>query len=300
MDHNITSIGEILFDVFPDNRVMGGAPFNFIYHIRKITGSGNFVSRIGSDAAGKEVSEFLKERNIPEDYIQADSDHPTGQAVVSVQSNGEPRFDIIENCAYDFIAYDNRFSELIKKKNSLLYFGTLAQRSPVSRNTIWSLLNMNMPCFCDVNLRQSYYNHQILEKSLNAADVVKLNKEELEILGDLYFGRKYEPEDAAKALKERFRITMLSITMGADGALIIGSNNEKSFCRPKKNKRVIDTVGAGDAYSAVVALGYLKGWHIEKINYTASGFASDICTVKGALPSGDSVYERIIEEFSGI
>jgi fructokinase len=156
----IVSIGEILFDCFQDKKLIGGAPFNFFYHICKLTDNAEFISRIGNDKNGKTIINFLKKNNINTKYI--DEKHPTGSVNINVDKDGNPTFVIIPNCAYDFIELTPEIIELIESDTSLLYFSTLAQRKDVSRKTIQSLLNKNIKYFLDLNLRGNYYSKEIL------------------------------------------------------------------------------------------------------------------------------------------
>ncbi len=143
----IVSIGEILFDCFPDKEVIGGAPFNFFYHIKKLTDNAEFISRVGNDEKGELLINFLNENNINSNYVQMDDEHPTGIVNVKIDEKGIPDFDIVPNCAYDFIEINNEINKLIQSDTSLLYFGTLAQRNEVSRQTIQSLLGKRYKVF---------------------------------------------------------------------------------------------------------------------------------------------------------
>jgi fructokinase len=156
----ITSIGEILFDVYNNYRKLGGAPFNFIYHIIKLTGEGNFISRIGEDTNGEDILNFLRKKSISPEYIQNDKEHPTGRATANLDENKIPHWVIEENCAYDFIEMKSSTEELIRKTDCL-YFGTLAQRNSVSRNTIQSLFRRRIKYFCDLNIRQNFFTKKL-------------------------------------------------------------------------------------------------------------------------------------------
>ena len=171
---NITSFGEILFDVYPGKKTLGGAPFNFIYHIKKLTGSGNFISRIGDDDLGKKILS-LADSNKLGNYIQIDNEHLTGVANANLDKNKIPHWQIELNRAYDFIENNAAIESLVEKKSDCLYFGTLAQRNEKSRNTIRELFDKNIKYFCDLNIRQNFYSREIIESSLTASNAVKLN-----------------------------------------------------------------------------------------------------------------------------
>jgi len=290
----IVSIGEILFDRFQDQKVIGGAPFNFFYHIYKLTNNAEFISRLGNDEDGKSIISFFKKNKISTNYLQIDEKHPTGLVNIKVGKDGNPTFAIIPNCAYDFIDLTPTIKELIESDTTLLYFGTLAQRNDVSRKTIQLLLNKNIKYFCDINLRANYYSREILTASLKKVNVLKLNIDELKIVSKLFLSRSFEMQSSANELRRKFEIDLLSITLGEGGALLIdkfGIDEYKYLARA-----VIDTVGAGDAYSAILCLGYLNKFPIDRINFLANKFASYICSIRGAIPQSDEVYESFKEE----
>jgi fructokinase len=288
--HTIFSFGEILFDDYKKYKILGGAPFNYIFHLNKFGYTGNLISRVGNDKAANEIINYIKQREIPANFIQIDESYKTGLVNVSLNKDGIPSYNIEENVAYDFITY----KEINNQICSLFYFGTLAQRTPQNRDTLYSYLNKHRKCFFDVNLRQEFYNHEIIIRSLNNASIVKLNREELQtIIKLIYDTNSTELHDNAKKLLNDFRLDMLSITMGGEGALLI-TDTESNF-HVEKAENIIDTVGAGDAYSAVLSIGYIQKWQLEKINIIASKFASAICGIKGAIPEDDNFYNKYID-----
>jgi fructokinase len=287
---NITSIGEILFDIYPTHKKLGGAPLNFIYHIKKLTDNGNLISRIGKDVLGNKIINELQHAEISTDFIQQDHLHPTGMALVTLSGDGNPGFKIEPDCAYDFIELDEANENLINTDTDCLYLGTLAQRSPVSRGTIQSLFNRGLKYFADINLRQNFYNKEILEKTLSAVDFLKVNYEEMHTLNDLFVQAEYSTELVALELIEKYNLHMIAVTRGENGSSIF--ENGKRYDYSNVETKVIDTTGAGDAFAAILCLGYLSGLEIPLINKLANDFASDICQVEGALPKNDRVYEN--------
>jgi fructokinase len=286
----ITSIGEVLFDVYPDGKRLGGAPFNFIYHIIKLIGKANFVSKIGNDQNGDEILQLLLERNISSEFIQIDKDHKTGIAKTKLNEKKIPEFIIEENVAYDFIELTSPIEKLISEKTDCFYFGTLAQRSEKSRNTVQKLAaNPNVKCICDLNIRQNYYSPRIIEQSLSAADVLKLNEDELALVNKLVIKSEVNKAEAVGKIMRSFNIELLCVTKGSSGAVLYKDGRENYY--NIKNDKVVDTVGAGDAYASMLCIGYLMNWDIEKINKLASEFANDIVKVKGALPEDDAMYK---------
>ena len=291
----ITSIGEILFDVYPGGKKLGGAPFNFIYHIIKLTGKSNFVSRVGNDLDGNEILEILKNKNVSTEFIQIDQKHRTGIAKTTLNEKKIPTFIIEKDRAYDFIELTDSLEKLISEHTDCLYFGTLAQRNKQSRETIRHLSEKDVKCICDLNIRQDFYSPEIIETSLKAANVLKLNEDELELVNKLVLKTEYDSSKTARKLLEIFNIELLCVTKGSSGAVLY-SGNKENFYKINNNK-VVDTVGAGDAYASLLCIGYLKHWNIEKCNKLASEFANEIVKVEGALPDDDKVYDSFKKLF---
>lgn len=291
---NITSIGEILFDIYPSHKKLGGAPLNFIYHIKKLTDSGNIISRVGKDVLGNKAASELKLAQISLDYIQQDNLRSTGKANVQLNQDGEPKFNIDSDSAFDYIELNEENENLINSETDCLYFGTLAQRSEISRNTIQSLFNRGVKYFADLNLRENFYDEDILTSTLMAADLIKVNYQEMHILNDLFLQSDYNTEKAAYELMEKFGINMIAVTRGKNGSSIF--ENGKRFDCSSVDVKVIDTTGAGDAFSAILCIGYLQGQENTFINKLANEFANEICKLEGALPKNDRIYEEFREQ----
>jgi fructokinase len=285
----ITSIGEILFDIYKDEKRLGGAPFNFVYHILKITGKGNFISRIGKDELGQEITAYLSEHKISTDLIQIDDKHPTGKAVANLDENKIPHWEIENNCAYDFIEKTDEVDRFVSGSDCL-YFGTLAQRNPVTRESVQSLFNKNIKYFCDLNIRQDFYSRRIIEASLKASDVLKLNEDELILVNNLFIKDTYEIISSAIKLRDFFGIDLLCVTCGENGSYLF-RNEDIDYCKTNVTN-VVDTVGAGDAYAAILCLGYLNNLSLKTVNEIANKFAGEIVKIKGALPPDDEIYEK--------
>ncbi len=290
----ITSIGEILFDIYPETKKIGGAPFNFIYHILKLTGTGSFISRVGDDENGREILSFLKEHGIPSDYIQVDKKYPTGLSVANLDENKIPHWTIIENSAYDYIELNNEIESHINHNTDCFYFGTLAQRRTTSRTSIQHFFDKRIKHLCDLNIRQHFFSIHTIEETLKAVDVLKLNLDELKLLNDLFYGIHFKQDDVVKRLSEQYSIGLISVTMGGDGAIIY-AGDKKHECRISVTD-IVDTVGAGDAYASILCIGYINNWEIEKINLLASGFAAEITKINGALPLNDDFYNNFREK----
>ena len=290
---NITAIGEIIFDVYPGYKKLGGAPLNFIFHIQKLTGHSILISRVGDDAKGRDVIEFLKANQFPITFIQVDSKHATGIAKANLDRNKIPHWDIPYGSAYDFIDIPADQDKIIEN-TACFYFGSLAQRMNKSQNTIQSFFGKDIKYFFDMNIRQNYYTREILESSLNAADILKVNEEELVILYNMFFTGKFERAPSIKGIMEKFNIELAALTLGDNGAWLFNSQ-ESSFYKSTVTN-IVDTTGAGDAYSAMLCLGYLDNMKLDEINRVASEFAAKIIQVPGAIPCDDTPY-KIIRPF---
>lgn len=293
IEKEIIAVGEILFDCYPNYKVLGGAPFNFIYHIWRLSGKGKLISRIGDDELGNEILDRLNSENFNTDFIQIDKYRKTGRVYIKLNNEKVPEFIIEDNAAYDFISLIKKAKEYITNEAGLIYFGSLAQRNKVSRNTIRKLFNNNSKYFFDINLRQNFYTKKILSNSLLNSDIVKVNEDELKIINNLLLKTDYDLIKISQQLIKEFNIEMLCVTLGEEGAVLITKQ------KINKHKHVVrnikDTVGAGDAYSAVLCIGYLLQWDLNKINTIASEFAADICTINGAIPKDKTFYNKYIE-----
>jgi len=287
----ITAIGEILYDVYPETKNLGGAPLNFLYHVYKLTGNGNIISRVGNDVLGKNATDFLENSGINTDYIQIDHLHPTGVTTVTLDDKKVPSFRIDEGRAFDFIEGTSEIENLVEKETDCLYFGSLAQRNEASRKTIQKLWKKKIKYFCDLNLRQNFYTEEIITRSIRSANVLKINIDELKLINQIIFKKEYSFETSTEDLINNFNIELLAVTKGANGSTL--------FCKDKTDDcgnipgEVVDTLGAGDSFASILCIGYLREWEPSKINRLANEFASEICKIEGALPKTDEVYSRI-------
>ena len=289
-------LGEVLFDIFEDSRCLGGAPFNFAYHLRHLGISTIFVSRIGNDKLGREIVSYSKKTGFPMERIQVDPEKPTGEARVFPNSFGGPRFEILTDRAYDFIEKDSSLSS--KETPSLIYFGTLAQRNEVSRKTIIKYLENNKGksrIFLDLNLRSPFFNYNIVDASLSLCDVLKVNNEELDAIQNL-LGLKYYfgINSLMDYLHREYDVYLICVTRGGQGCELYEKGKPTPLRQPAVYvEKFEDSVGAGDAFSAILALGIMKEWSIKTTLERASLFASKICTIKGALPQTPDLYTSL-------
>jgi len=288
----ILATGEILFDHFPGYSRAGGAPLNFSWHLKKLGCPVRFVTRVGDDPEGRELMDLLAGGRFEIGDLQVDSGHPTGAVNVSVDEGGVPTFEILAGAAFDYLEMNESVRPLLQSGSELVYFGTLIQRTDAGRDfmeQVFSLAGEGVRFLCDLNLRPDCYTPETIQASLDRADVVKLNEEELDVIAD-FPGETLSKEDPCRALMERYDVEMVALTKGEHGSEIY--DGKGCYCvGPVKDLAVADTVGAGDAYASVLALGYLNGWHPERILAMASGFSAAICRIRGALPESDGFYD---------
>ncbi|MGJ8724764.1 MAG: carbohydrate kinase family protein [Roseibacillus sp.] len=283
-NHKIAGIGEILWDLFPDGRRLGGAPVNFAAHCHQLGCEAYPVSMVGPDLVGLRTRDRLAELKMSDRFIQESSDLPTGRVLVTVDGAGKPTYTILENVAWDGLVFSPELGELAASLDAAC-FGVLAQRSPITRKTIGQFLSA-MPQesirICDVNLREPFFSKEIVEGSLKQASILKLSDEELPVLAD-YFQLEGSVVEQLKALHQQFALTHVAYTRGGEGSLII-SADEVNECAGIPVKPV-DTVGAGDSFTAALACGLLRQWPLERVNSFANRVASFVCSQKGATPN---------------
>jgi len=285
-------IGEILFDEFPDYRRLGGAPFNFAYHLKNFGFNVRFISRIGIDDAGKEILHRLELAGFNLDDLQLDDIHPTGSVKVKLDKRGAPQFDIISEVAYDYIEFIPEYHANLIDEARIIYFGSLVQRSAAGCENLQAFISRNASKkqnLYDINLRPGCYSNDIIEKSLLKTDILKLNTAELEKLMQMR-SLKMENEQFVHYLMETHSIPNVSLTKGELGSELF-TNHGRFSSDSADVIKVVDSVGAGDAYAAMLAAGMLKNWPPQEILERAALFASRICEIKGAIPQSSSFYE---------
>jgi len=296
---SVILFGEVLADIFPDKTVLGGAPFNVARHLKAFGQNPILISRLGKDRLRDEVMRVMSQCEMEISGIQNDDSHPTGQVRVLFEDTGH-RFEILPLQAYDFIHPTVLGKSVLPIRPSLVYFGTLAQRHEVSRLALDTLLETTPDAekFMDINLRAPWYNESILHKSLQYANIVKLNDDELKILVELFTLAGSSPENQIMDLLTRFDINQAIITCGKNGAWQINRSGE--IINTGANNvavKLIDTVGAGDGFAAICMLGSLMKWSMETKLSRANTFAASICGIRGAIPEHPDFYKPFIQEW---
>jgi fructokinase len=253
----IVGLGELLWDCLPAGRQLGGAPANFAYISTVLGNRGVIASRVGNDALGEEAIRQLQERMVECEYIQSDTKHPTGIAEVGLNPQGQPSFEIAEGAAWDSLEWSPEWKALAQRADAVC-FGTLAQRSAESGETIQSFLKNTAPNTLrvfDVNLRQNYYSAEILATSCGLADLVKMNEDEFPTVLELLRLPREGVEMSAQRMIEACHLKLVCITRGASGSLLVADNSSHSH--PGIPCKVVDSVGAGDAFTAGLVHEYL-------------------------------------------
>ena len=269
----VISFGEVLYDVFPDRRHLGGAPLNLAVHLFREGMDVLLVSAVGSDDYGREALDTIRETGLDVSGI-SEVANPTGRVTISLDAAGVPEYLFDRDCAYDHITLPENFD----CSADLLCFGTLAQRGIESRKTLQKLLKeFKGKVFCDVNLRQDFYSKEILEDSLNCADIVKINENELPVIAELT-GIGCTPQELA----EKFDLELVIYTLGPEGCVIYARGDEP-FTMPAAPAEVVSTVGAGDAFSGAFLASLLKNEDLITAAEKASRNAAYVCTLEGAF-----------------
>lgn len=284
MNEIVVGMGEALWDVLPEGKKIGGAPANFAYHVSQFGLPSCVVSAIGDDALGKEIIENFTSKGL--DQLIAEVPYPTGTVQVEIDQTGIPLYDIKENVAWDNIPYTEHLDALAKRTKAVC-FGSLAQRNVVSRETINHFLD-TMPkdddslIVFDVNLRQGFYNKEILCKSMQNCNILKINDEELITVSRMFGYPGIDLQDKCWILLGKYNLKMLILTCGINGSYVFTPGNV-SF-QPTPKVEVADTVGAGDSFTAAFIASILKGKSVTEAHTIAVKTSAFVCTQKGAMP----------------
>jgi len=281
----VIGLGELLWDLFPAGKQLGGAPANFAYITSLLGDQGIPASRLGQDALGEEAIHCLGELSLPTEFIQRDEDHPTGTVKVEVDTAGQPRFEISLSVAWDFLDWTPQWQKLAQQADAVC-FGSLGQRSGRSRSTILAFVlavKPNALRVFDVNLRQNFYSKQILSESMKLSNVIKLNQDELPRIMQLLNLEHRRDKDSARHLGSLYDLKLVCVTRGNGGSLLVSADE----CSEHTgfNVKVQDTVGAGDAFTAALVHGYLRGTALSEINETANRVGAWVASQSGATPS---------------
>ena len=292
MNDLVIGMGEALWDVLPEGKKLGGAPANFAYHVSQFGLPSSVVSAVGDDALGYEILENFASKGL--NHLIEKVPYPTGTVQVEIDQAGIPQYEIKENVAWDNIPYTARLESLATKTKAGC-FGSLAQRNVVSRKTINRFLDAmpesdyNLVVF-DVNLRQGFYNKEILCNSMSRCNILKINDEELVTVSRMFGYPGIDLQDKCWILLGKYNLKMLILTCGINGSYVFTPGNV-SF-QPTPKVEVADTVGAGDSFTAAFIASILKGKPVSEAHALAVKVSAYVCTQKGAMPILPAEYTK--------
>ena len=270
--------------------VLGGAPFNVAWHLRGLGAAPLLISRIGNDEAGQKILTKMASWNMDTRGIQHDEQHATGKVNIKL-SNGQPAFTILPDVAYDHINLDEAEKVTGQQSRGIFYHGSLVARDETSRNTLKLLRqNLNTSVFMDINLRPECWTQQQLDELLHGTRWLKINDQELGVIAEGLNFSSESLEDRAHKLRDHYEMDAIIVTLGEKGAFITAKDQAVIKADPVPVKNLVDTVGAGDAFSAVTILGLLKGWSFKKILEHAAIFSAAVCEQHGAIISSPDFY----------
>lgn len=281
--HRIAGIGEVLWDAFPEGERLGGATANVACHCAALGADALLVSCIGQDGRGHRARTFLEDHGVDVSALAVTPDHETGVVLVTVDAHGKPEYEIREGVAWDYIPWNPCLAETAHSLDAVC-FGSLCQRNAASRDTIARFLAATRgDCLrvFDINLRQTYYSGEVIQDSLRRANALKLNDEELPYLAELA-NLQGSQEDILHGIRQQYDLRIVALTRGAEGSTMVTA--EATSHRPAPRVEVVNTVGAGDAFTAAMILGLLERAPLDEINNRATQRAAYVCTQPGAVP----------------
>ena len=280
MNYDCVCYGEILFDVLPTEIKAGGAPMNVAYHLNKLGKRSTLISRVGEDKRGEDLIEFLRNRSIDTTNVQIDKEHPTSTVIASPNEAGDMKYEIVENVAWDYIELKSGYETLLKNSGYFV-FGSLATRSAVSRNTLFTLLEADCKKVFDINLRAPFIHKENIEHQLYKTDIVKMNEEELALVSSWYADYN-SIEEKINFLQDKFHLNTLIVTRGSQGAMV---NRDGSFFTHAGFKvKVADTIGSGDSFLAGFLSSLLNDLSIPEALDFACSLGAFVATQAGGCP----------------
>jgi fructokinase len=285
----VAGIGELLWDVLPSEEKLGGAPINFTYHATALGGKGIPISSIGNDSRGRKALDFLAAKQLDTRCISISNQLPTGFVTIELDSAGVAHYHFPDHVAWDHLLI-NQAAQAATDQLDAVCFGTLAQRSKDSRATIRRYL-ADLPAATkrvfDLNLRQDFYSRDIIESSLELCSILKLNDDELATLTAM-FGLPGNTQEQLHSLLRGHRLELVILTRGADGSILLSEQEQVSHLGTATT--VVDTIGAGDSFTAAVVIGLLLQRPLAEINEAASRLAAYVCSQSGAMPDIPEIY----------
>lgn len=283
MDKKVICFGEMLWDVFPEGKIAGGAPMNVALHLHQLGAHVKLISKVGHDQDGRELLNFVQQFGLSTEEITIDPALPTGRVIVDDSDKENVRYEIVQPSAWDNITWSQELQHRAKQSQAFI-FGSLSARSGTSRATLLALLESAPLRIFDINLRAPFYSKEDLKVLLERTDILKLNDKELQILMEDH-GLSGQVSSAMKALSAQYNLRMICVTKGKDGADLYAEDNFLSH--PGFQVTVRDTVGSGDAFLAALVFGYLNGKSYKQVLEDACALGAFVATQKGGTPKYD-------------
>lgn len=296
----VMSFGELLYDVYDNVSVIGGAPFNYSLQLSRLLDKYDklkFITALGNDDYSKKALSFIDNENIDKSLIQLSNDYKTGIATVFLNENKVPDYIIHENAAWDNIEYNNDIENALKENYDMFYFNILSQRNEKSYSTLKNIFkNINAKYkVCDVTFRKNYYTKEKIKESLEFINILKINDDELAVIKDLFYSSlENDNETLLKAIHKDFNIDYIFLTLGASGAAVF--HNGEYIFNPSNKVNVIDTVGAGDSFCAALSYALLRGLDIHNVLKFAANVSEEMVQLKGGTARYD--IERVKSKFN--
>ncbi|MCM5529612.1 carbohydrate kinase [Parasegetibacter sp. NRK P23] len=290
LPYKMVSFGEMLWDLLPSGPQPGGAPMNITYHLGRLGITSALISRIGNDERGDDLLKVLLEKGIPADFVQHDPNTPTGIVHAVPDEHHEMHYEIVAPAAWDHIVADERTKELVRNA-AYFIFGSLSARHADSKATLFSLLELAQKKVFDINLRTPFYNRELIEKLLSKADILKMNKSELQLMME-WFSLHQDLQDGMTFIQEQFNIPTIIVTLGAEGAMM--NRDGKHYAHPGYRVQVADTVGSGDSFLAALLAKLDQGVPAQEALAFAAALGALVASKSGGCP------DYSIEEVRGL
>ena len=282
MENKIVGLGEALWDMLPEGKKLGGAPANFAYHAGQFGLDTLAISAVGEDQLGDETLSAFEEKGLK--YIMPRVPFPTGTVQVELDAQGVPAYEIREGVAWDNIPFTPEMEKVARSCKAVCW-GSLAQRHEVSRNTIHRFLDATPPTclkIFDINLRQTFYDEEVIRASLKRCNILKINDEELVTIGRLFGYPGLDMSNKCWLILGKYNLDMLVLTCGVNGSYVFKPGAMTFIETPKVD--VADTVGAGDSFTASFCAAILKGLSVSDAHQLAVETSAYVCTCNGAMP----------------
>ncbi|MEI0580730.1 carbohydrate kinase family protein [Brachyspira pilosicoli] len=290
---NILTFGELLYDVYNDVSVIGGAPFNYSIQLSRLLNNDDklkFITALGNDKLANNAIDFIKKENIDSSLIQINNNYNTGKATVFLNENKVPDYIIHENAAWDNIEYNEGVENALKEKYDLFYFNILSQRNECSYNTIKKIYNNINSKYkvCDVTFRKNYYTKEKIKEALEFINILKINDDELYTIKNIFYtSLKNDNEKLLKVLSKDFNIEYIFLTLGAEGASVLYEG--AYIFKPSNKVKVVDTVGAGDSFAAALSYAIFNNLNIRKVLDFASAVSEEMVQLKGGTAKYNTI-----------